>query len=65
MTAFVVIFATALSVALTVGFATSALAGVISGFGAAIATAVLLAAIYRISRVRHLVMELMHRITGQ
>ncbi|MGH3006528.1 MAG: hypothetical protein ACRDOS_11655 [Gaiellaceae bacterium] len=65
MTAFALIFATALSVGLGVGFATSPLLGVLAAVAAAIATALLLAAVYRDGRIQHAVMELMHRITGQ
>jgi predicted RNA-binding Zn-ribbon protein involved in translation (DUF1610 family) len=65
MTAFAVIFGTALSVGLAVGFATCAWLGVLAGVVAAVGTALLLAAIHRLRFVRQLVMELMHRITGQ
>lgn len=65
MAAFALILATALSVGLGVGFATSPLVGVLAAVAAAIVTALLLAAVYRIRRVRHAVMELMHRVTGQ
>jgi hypothetical protein len=39
--------------------------GFLGGLGAGIATAVLLAAVYRVPGVRHAVMEFMHRITGE
>jgi hypothetical protein len=65
MTAFALIFATALCVGLGVGFATSPLLGVLGAVATAIATALLLVAVYRSRGVRHAVMELMHRITGQ
>jgi hypothetical protein len=41
------------------------LLGVLAAVGAAVGTALLLAAVYRVRRVRHAVMELMHRITGK
>ena len=65
LAAFAVILTTAVGVGLTVGFATCPLLGVAAGLAAAIATALLLAAVHRNRRVRHAVMELMHRITGQ
>jgi hypothetical protein len=65
MAGFVVIFATALSVGLAVGFAAGALLGVVAGLAAVVSTALLLAAIYRVPAVRQVVMEFMHRITGQ
>ena len=65
MASFAVIFATGLSVGLSVGFAAGPLLGVIVGVAGAIGTALLLAAVHRIPRVRHAVMEVMHRITGQ
>jgi hypothetical protein len=65
MAAFVLIFATAVGVGLTVGFAACPLAGVIAAAGTAVGTALLLAAVYRVRGVRRFVMELMHRITGQ
>jgi DNA-directed RNA polymerase subunit RPC12/RpoP len=65
MAAFAVILATALSVGLAVGFATDVLLGLLTGLTAAAGTALLLATIYRVSAVRRLVMEVMHRITGQ
>jgi hypothetical protein len=65
MTAFTLIFATAVGVGLSVGLATCLLFGVAAGVAAAVATAALLAVVYRSARVRHAVMELMHRITGQ
>jgi hypothetical protein len=36
-----------------------------AGVAAAVGTALLLAVIYRVRGIRHLAMELMHRITGQ
>lgn len=65
MTAFALIFATAVGVGLAVGFATCLLYGILGGVAAAFGTALLLAAIYRVGVVRRLAMELMHRITGQ
>jgi hypothetical protein len=65
MTGFTVILAAALSVGLAVGFASGLWLGLLAAGMAAVATALLLAAIYRVAAVRHLVMELMHRITGQ
>ena len=38
---------------------------IIAGVVAAVATVLMLAAIYRVRVVRQVVMELMHRITGQ
>jgi hypothetical protein len=65
MTDFGLIFATAVGAGITVGFAfSSVLLGVPATVGAALATALLLAAIYRVRVVRHAVMEVMHRITG-
>jgi predicted RNA-binding Zn-ribbon protein involved in translation (DUF1610 family) len=64
MGAFALIFATALAVGFAIGFATCLLYGVLAGGAAAIGTALLLAAIYRVDAVRRLAMELMHRITG-
>jgi predicted RNA-binding Zn-ribbon protein involved in translation (DUF1610 family) len=65
MTAFALIFATALGVGLAAGFATSLWVGVLAFFAGAVATALLLAAIYRVGAIRHVAMELMRRITGQ
>jgi hypothetical protein len=65
MAAFAVIFTTVVGVGMTVGFATGALLGVLASVLTAAATALMLAAVYRVRPVRHLVMELMHRITGQ
>ena len=65
MAGFVVIFGAALSVGLAVGLATCLLYGILAFAAAAIGTALLLAAIYRIGAVRRFAMELMHRITGQ
>ena len=65
MATFALIFATALGVGLTVGFATSLWLGIVAGVAAAVGTALLLAVIYRVGAVRHLAMELMHRITGR
>ena len=65
MTGFTLIFATAISVGLAVGFASCPLLGVLAGVLAAVGTALILAAIYRTRLVRQVVMELMHRITGQ
>jgi hypothetical protein len=64
MTAFALIFATAIGVGLAVGLATSFGYGFLAGLASAAATALLLAAVYRVDSVRQLVMELMHRITG-
>lgn len=60
-----VIFAAALGVGLAVGVAAGPWLGVGAGVAGAVATAPLVAAIYRVRPVRQLVMELMHRITGQ
>jgi hypothetical protein len=65
MTGFALIFGTAVAVGLSVGFAFGPLPGVLAGLGAAIGTALLLAAVSRVGVVRHAVMELMHRITGE
>ena len=63
--AFAVIFTTVVGVGMTVGFATCVLLGVLAAIVTAAATALMLAAVYRLRVVRHVVMELMHRITGQ
>ena len=60
-----VIFAAALGVGLAVGFAAGPWLGVATCVAGAVVTALLLAAIYRVRPVRQLVMELMHRTTGQ
>jgi ABC-type uncharacterized transport system permease subunit len=60
-----VIFAAALSVGLAVGFAADPWLGVLAGVATAVGTAVLLAAVYRVPAIRQVVMDLMHRITGQ
>ena len=65
MAAFAVIFTTVIGVGMTVGFATDALLGVLAAVITATATALMLAAVYRMRVVRHVVMGLMHRITGQ
>jgi hypothetical protein len=65
MAAFAVIFTTVVGVGMTVGFSTCALYGLLANLLTAVATGLMLAAIYRIGPVRHAVMELMHRITGQ
>ena len=65
MAGFAVIFAAALGVGVAVGFDAGALVGVLAGVATAVITALLLAAIYRVRPVRQVVMELMHRITGQ
>lgn len=65
MTALALILGTALSVGLAVGFATCLLYGFLAFVAAALGTALLLAAIYRVGAVRRFAMELMHRITGQ
>jgi hypothetical protein len=54
-----------LAIGLAAGAAWGALAGVLAGVAAALFTAALLALVYRVPRVRHLVMDAMHRITGQ
>ncbi len=56
---------TALSVALAVGFSTGPLIGVLAGPGGGLVMVAMLAVIHRVPAVRHVVMELMHRITGQ
>jgi hypothetical protein len=48
-----------------VGFASGPLFGLAAAALTAVATALLLAAVYRVPRVRHFVMEGLHRITGQ
>lgn len=65
MTAFVVIFTTALGVGIAVGFATCWWLGVLAAVVTALVTALLIAAVHRVGPVRQFVMELMHRITGQ
>jgi hypothetical protein len=65
MTAFALIFATAVGVGLTVGYATCVVLELLSGAGTAFGTALLLAAVYLVRAVRRIAMELMHRITGQ
>lgn len=65
MAAFFVIFTTVVGVGMTVGFARCAWLGVLAGVLTAVATALLIAAVYRVRGVRQVVMELMHRITGQ
>jgi hypothetical protein len=63
--AFTVILAMVFNVGLVVGFAASPLLGLLAGVAALVGTALLLAAIHRARAVRHVVMDLMHRITGQ
>jgi hypothetical protein len=63
--AFTVILAMVFNVGLAVGFAASPLLGLLAGAAALVGTALLLAAIHRVRAVRHVVMDLMHRITGQ
>ena len=63
--AFFVIFTTIVGVGMTVGFAACWLLGVLAAVLTAGATALLIAAVYRVDAVRQVVMELMHRITGQ
>jgi hypothetical protein len=65
MTGFTVILAAALSVGLAVGFASGPWLGLLAAALAAVATAFLLEAIYRVPAARRVVMGLMHRITGQ
>jgi hypothetical protein len=65
MAAFAVIFTTALGVGIAIGFATCWWLGLLAGVIAAVGTALLIAAVYRVGAVRQVVMELMHRITGQ
>ena len=65
MAAFFVIFTTVVGVGMTVGFATCAWLGVLAAVLTAATTALLIAVVYRVRRVRQVVMELMHRITGQ
>lgn len=65
MTSFAPIFATSISVGLAAGFATSFGYGLLAGVAAAIGTTLMLVAIYRVRGVRHFVMEVMHRVTGQ
>ena len=55
----------ALAIGLAAGAAWGVVAGVLAGVAAALVTAALLALVYRVPLVRHLVMEAMHRITGQ
>ena len=65
MAALFVIFTTVVGVGMTVGFAASWWLGVLAAVLTAAATALLIAAVYRVSAVRQVAMELMHRITGQ
>jgi hypothetical protein len=65
MAAFFVIFTTVVGVGMTVGFAASWWLGVLAAVITAAATAVLIAAVYRVPAVRQVAMSLMHRITGQ
>jgi fatty acid desaturase len=65
MAAFFVIFTTVVGVGMTVGFATCAWLGVLAAVLTFAATALVIAAVSRVRVVRHVAMELMHRITGQ
>jgi hypothetical protein len=65
MAAFSVIFTTVVGVGVAVGFASGPLLGLAAAALTAVATALLLAAVYRVPSVRHVVMEGLHRITGQ
>jgi len=65
MAAFAVIFTTVVGVGVTVGFETCPLLGVLASIFTAAATALMLAAVYRVPAVRRVVMEVMHRVTGQ
>ncbi len=65
METFALIVGTALSVGLAVGFSTGPLVGVLAGIGGGLVMVAMLAVIHRVPAVRHVVMELMHRITGQ
>lgn len=57
MAAFIAILAAALAVGLNVGFETRPLFGVLAAVATATATALLLAAVYRVRPVRHAVMN--------
>ena len=63
--AFFVFFTTVVGVGMTVGFAASLWLGVLAAVMTAAATALVIAAVYRVPGVRQVAMELMHRITGQ
>jgi hypothetical protein len=65
MAAFSVIFTTVVGVGVAVGFGSGPLLGLAAAALIAVATALLLAVIYRVGPVRRVVMELLHRITGQ
>jgi len=66
MAAFALIFTTGVAAGLAVGFAAaSVMLGVVAALVAAALTAGLVALVHRVRWVRHLVMELMHRLTGQ
>ena len=60
-----VIFTTVVGVGVSVGFASSWWFGILAAVITAVATTLLIAAVYRVRVVRRVVMELMHRITGQ
>ncbi len=65
MAAFSVIFTTVVGVGVAVGFGSGPLLGLAAAALTAVATALLLAVIYRAGPVRRVVMELLHRVTGQ
>lgn len=65
VTALLFIVSCALAVGVTVGFETCAVWGVVSGVGAGVVSAALLAAVYRVPRVRQAVMTAMHKLTGE
>jgi hypothetical protein len=65
MAAFSVIFTTVVGVGVSVGFASGPLLGLAAAALTVVVTALPLAAVYRVPSVRHVVMEGLHRITGQ
>jgi hypothetical protein len=65
MGAFVLMLGLAVTLGLAAGAAWGVWWGLLAGVLAALGIAALLALVYRVPRVRHLVMEAMHRITGQ
>jgi preprotein translocase subunit SecD len=66
MAAFALIVSVDVTVGLSVGYGEASLvAGVIATLAALILTAVLIALIYRVAVVQTIVMEIMHRLTGQ
>jgi predicted RNA-binding Zn-ribbon protein involved in translation (DUF1610 family) len=65
MAALLAIFAIAVSAGIQEGYASGAWGGLIAFTATLLLTGALATLVYRVPRVRHLVMDAMHRITGQ